>query len=339
MTLRTGIGVLLCCGFAVGCNNHVSPLASAPDASVPTGWTVIPAGTANLNAVSGISDSVVWVVGDHGTIKRWNGTELVSELSGTTQSLRGVWALDAQNAYAVGDAGTILQRTASGWQQVGAGITRQVLTAVWADSTRVVAVGSAATVILGTTASGYKILPPPSVNMNPVSANIFGVTGVPGGVVTMVGAIGLVMQLNGTSLSVVTPMQNGAPYLGLLSGATTGTGAAYFVGQQGTVFRADATGLNNILGCPGTALRGVSTAGANAWIVGWDGTICRLSGANATSFPYTDTRWFNGVYASSATSLWVVGASGTLLHGLPANPADGGAADGAVTDASTPEAG
>jgi hypothetical protein len=28
-----------------------------------------------------------------------------------------------------------------------------------------------------------------------------------------------------------------------------------------------------------------------------------------------------------------------LLHGLPANPADGGAADGAVTDASTPEAG
>jgi photosystem II stability/assembly factor-like uncharacterized protein len=302
-----------------GCEKRAASPA-APDGSLPAGWTVIPAGTANLNAVSGVSDDAVWVVGDHGTIGHWDGTKLLWEKSGTQSNLRGVWTLDTDHAFAVGDGGTILERKAGSWQQVGAKLTRQVLTAVWADTTRVVAVGSFGTVVLGG-ATGYQLL------SSPASENIFGVTGTPGGAVTAVGALGLMLQLSGTTLT-RTPITS---FNKLLTGAGTGPSGAYFVGQQGTVYRADATGLNPVVGCPGTALRAVSPVDANAWVVGWDGTICEISGTTATAFPYTDNRWFNGVYAASSTALWVVGAGGTLLHGYPTSP------DGGLSDASAPQ--
>jgi hypothetical protein len=88
---------------------------------------------------------------------------------------------------------------------------------------------------------------------------------------------------------------------------------------------ANGAGLNSVAGCPATQLRAVAPVDdVTAWAVGWDGTICKISGASGTSYPYTDTRWFNGIYAASSTSLWVVGASGTLIHGLPSDPADSG---------------
>jgi photosystem II stability/assembly factor-like uncharacterized protein len=324
--MRLAISIALCAGALQGCN-QTTAAAVPPDASVPTGWTLISAGTTNLNAVSGVSDSALWVVGDHGVVGHWNGTKLLWETSGTTANLRGVWALTADDAYAVGDAGTILQRTVSGWQQVAAGVTRQVLTGVWADTTRVVAVGSNGTVILGGP-MGYKLVP------NTLGENLFGVSGTAGGAVTTVGALGLVLQLNGTTLT-RTPIP---AFTKLLTGVATGSANSYYVGQAGTVYRSDATGLNPVPGCPGTSLRSVSTVGANAWIVGWDGTICEIVGQNATSFPYSDTRWFNGIYAASPTSLWVVGASGTLLHGLPINP-DAGAGEAGAAESGAGDGG
>jgi photosystem II stability/assembly factor-like uncharacterized protein len=318
--MRLGFSALVgwgvcCAGLLLACDQVTTSSQTAPDASPPTGWTAIPAGTANLNSVSGVSDNAVWAVGDKGTIWFWNGTSLAPESSGTQANLRGVWALSPNSAYAVGDGGTILERSAVGWKQVGANLTHQVLTAVWADTPRVVAVGSNGTVVLGQ-AAGYQLLP-----NNSFQENLFGVTGTPGGPISAVGALGLLIQINGTTIT-RTKIAN---FIELLTGATTGTTNSYFVGQQGNVFVADTTGQNPtpVVGCPAAALRSVATAGAAAWIVGWDGTICKVVGNTATSYQYTDNRWFNGVYAASATSLWVVGASGTLFHGLPLLPAAG----------------
>ncbi len=302
--------------------DHVAPLpAAVVDGGIRIGWTPIEAGKANLNAISGVSEDAIWVVGDSGTIWLWNGKDLVAEKSGTTVNLRGVWALDADDAYAVGDGGTILQRTVGGWQQVGVGLTRQVLTAVWADTTRVVAVGSAATVVYGSMATGYEILPVGTPTM-PITENLFAVTGVVGGQITAVGALGLMLQISATSVTRV-PIP---AFSKVLAGATTGPTASYFVGQQGTVYINGANGLNLVTGCPASALRAVSTIDSAAWIAGWDGVICQITAdGNAISYPYTDSRWFNGIYAAAAGSIWVVGASGTLIHGFPKDPSDGGA--------------
>ncbi len=316
---RVRAGVLAAaCGWGLcGCAQSSSAPRGA-DAGAPRGWTAIQAGSANLNAVAGVSDSAVWVVGDRGTIARWDGAALAFEASGTVANLRGVWALDAEHAYAVGDGGTILERKAGVWAQVAAGLTREVLTGVWADAQRVVAVGSHGTVVLGTT-TGYDRVP------NSRAENLLAVSGSSAGTVTAVGALGLVLNLDGTTLSrFVIPA-----FSKLLSGVSRDAdGNAYFVGQQGTVYHSDSSGVHAVTGCPQAALRAVTKVGTDAWIVGWDGSICQVSASGVVVYPYTDPRWFNGVYAASPTSLWVVGASGTLLHGLPSQGADGGAEGG-----------
>jgi photosystem II stability/assembly factor-like uncharacterized protein len=313
--------VAVCCWLLLGCD-QVSSTPAQVDAGVPPGWTVISAGSTNLNAVSGVSDSAVWIVGDQGTIFHWDGSHLASESSGTTANLRGVWALDTDRAYAVGDGGMILERTSGLWQQVGAGVTRQVLTGVWADTTRVVAVGSFGTIVQ-LTPTGYKVV------KNADGENLLAVTGTPGGPVTAVGALGLVLNLNAGALK-----RTAIPaFSKLLSGAASSANGSYAVGQQGTVYQsADsfASPPQPVTGCPQSSLRAVSMAGQDAWIVGWDGAICRVRGTKTTSYPYSDARWFSGIYAASPTSLWVVGSSGTVLHGLPVSTA---AADAGVTDA------
>jgi hypothetical protein len=314
---RSLLAASLACGLLGGCNQGIVPQQETPETSVPTGWTAVSAGTANLNAVSGLSDTAVWVVGDKGTIGHWDGTQLQFEKSGTQANLRGVFVLSTDVAYAVGDGGTILERGASGWHAVAQGLTQEVLSGVWADATRVVAVGSNGTIVLGG-AAPYQLIKATYQSGGKaytVGENLFGVTGTAGGPATIVGSLGLVLQLNGTTLS-RTPVTN---FIKLFSAVAAGpNNTYYFVGQQGTIYVEDpATGINPLTGCPATALRAVSTVGTNAWIVGWDGTMCSVIGSKVTSYPYSDNRWFNGVYASSANSLWVVGASGTLLHGLP----------------------
>jgi photosystem II stability/assembly factor-like uncharacterized protein len=313
--LVAAIGVLL----SQGCEN-VTAIPPPPDASTPAGWTVLAAGTANLNAVHGLSDTAIWAVGDRGSILHWDGASLTPEASGTNANLRGVWAVDADHVYAVGDSGTILARTGGTWAPVGVGATRQVLTGVWADTTRVVAVGSSGAIVLGTLATGkYQVI------ANADHENLLGVTGTPGGPAVAVGALGLVLSLKGQALS-RTPIP---AFSKLLTGVATAPGVSYLVGEQGAVYRSDAAGINPVSGFPTSTLRAVSITGSDAWMVGVDGTICEAAATTTTCFPYSDLRWFNGVYAASPTAIWVVGATGTLLHGLPTQSAP----VGGVTDA------
>jgi hypothetical protein len=308
--LVAAIGVLL----SQGCEN-VTSIPPPPDASVPAGWTVIAAGTTNLNGISGLSDTSVWVVGDQGTIAHWDGNQLTSEKSGTTSNLRGVWAVDANHVYAVGDGGTMLERTAGAWQPVAVGLTREVLTGVWGDAQRVVAVGSHGTVVYGTMGK-FKVIP------NSDGENLLAVSGTPGAPAVAVGALGLVLDVSGAGLS----REPIPAFSKLFTGIAYVPAVAYFVGEQGSVYRVNAAGINPVAGFPPTTLRAVSITGEDAWVVGLDGTICKVN-ASVTCYPYSDARWFSGVYAASAKSIWVVGASGTILHGLPQESAPVGPTD------------
>lgn len=313
-TLVAAIGALL----SQGCEN-VTSIPTPPDGSVPAGWNVIAAGTTNLNAVSGLSDTAVWMVGNQGTIQHWDGSRLATETSGTTVNLRGVCVVNADHVYAVGDGGTLLERTGGSWQPAAVGLTREVLTGVFADTQQVTAVGSHGTVVYGAMGK-YKLIP------NSHAENLLAVTGTAGGPAVAVGALGLVLDVSAAGLS--PPMKIPA-FSKLLTGVASAPGLTYLVGEQGTVYRSDAAGINPVMGLPPTTLRAVSITGTDAWVVGLDGTICKVSPATTTCYPYSDQRWFTGVYAASAKSIWVVGASGTILHGLPQQSS----AVGAPTDA------
>src|SRR3569832_2924384 len=63
----------------------------------------------DLWGVWGIHSNDVWVVGDSGTILKWDGSSWTTQASGTTRSLFAVRGVDTNNVWAVGEDGTILK--------------------------------------------------------------------------------------------------------------------------------------------------------------------------------------------------------------------------------------
>ena len=303
-----------CCVATSGCG-HVTSDSFAVDAgeSAPT-WTSLDAGTVNFSAVSGVGSDAVWIVGDQGTILRWDGNTMHVEPSGTTANLTGVFAVDADTVYAVGAAGAVLQRTGGVWTEVAAGVTTADLTAVWASKTGgVVAVGAGQTVLSGV--GGKYTAVTPSAG----GETLYAVTGSPTGQVVAVGALAVVYQVTGTSLQ-RHPLQPG--FSKLLCGATVAPqGGFYLVGIDGTVIPFSLTGGASapLEGFPPYVFRAAAATGADIWVVGWEGAIALSRGGQVIQVPSIDTRWLTGVYAPSTTDVWVVGRSGVVLHGPPTN--------------------
>jgi hypothetical protein len=70
----------------------------------------------------GRSTTNVWLVGERGTVLRWDGAQVTSESVPTSDTLFGVWGASDDDLWAVGGkpdvSGVILHRTASGWSGV-----------------------------------------------------------------------------------------------------------------------------------------------------------------------------------------------------------------------------
>jgi len=82
-------------------------------------WTNLSSGTTrDLNGVHGTSLSNVFMVGDYGTIRHFDGTSWSNQISTTTANLEGVWAApDGTNAFAVG-LNKVLRFNGSSWSSI-----------------------------------------------------------------------------------------------------------------------------------------------------------------------------------------------------------------------------
>jgi len=129
------------------CDRVTSPSLrdGGEDGAVAT-WEQLDAGTVNYNAVAGNSPANVFIVGDQGTILHWDGTALVPEASGTVANLRGVSVVDETLVYAVGEQGTLLRRESGVWVQ-DPPVSSAVLNAIHGTGTYAVAVGEQATIL------------------------------------------------------------------------------------------------------------------------------------------------------------------------------------------------
>jgi|GEM_PF-4396787 len=110
-----------------------------------TEWVRHGVGTARtLRGVWTTGPNHAWVVGESGTILRYDGirwTEMSHPLRGTTTGFNGVWGTGPDNVFVVGGAGVILHYDGAAWRQMASGTT-QFLTSVWGSSpTNVYAVG------------------------------------------------------------------------------------------------------------------------------------------------------------------------------------------------------
>ncbi|MBN2493668.1 MAG: hypothetical protein JXR96_03665 [Deltaproteobacteria bacterium] len=97
-------------------------------------WASTTSNTSNrLLAVDGVASERVWVVGENGTIRLWDGSQWNTEDSHTSGNLQSVTAISWEEAWAVGENGLLRHRTATGWAPAGSG-TAKNLYAVWASA-------------------------------------------------------------------------------------------------------------------------------------------------------------------------------------------------------------
>jgi photosystem II stability/assembly factor-like uncharacterized protein len=104
----------------------------------------------NLNSVSVVYSApnyYAWAAGDGGTILHYNGAGWSAQTSGVTADLRGVSAIDANNAWAVGGNGTVLKTTNGGstWTQETVAFSQQLNGVDTYAASSVWTVGEAAT--------------------------------------------------------------------------------------------------------------------------------------------------------------------------------------------------
>lgn len=77
----------------------------------------------NLNGIAGVSADTIWTVGDDGIILKYNGQSWSEQVSNTTENLNAVAAVDSTNVWTVGDAGIIRKYNGSTWSQQTSGTT------------------------------------------------------------------------------------------------------------------------------------------------------------------------------------------------------------------------
>jgi hypothetical protein len=298
------------------CDRVTSPSIrdGGPD-SVAALWENVDAGTVNYNAVAGSAPENVFIVGDQGTILHWDGVTLAPEASGTAANLRGVAVVDETLAYAVGEQGTVLSRQAGVWALLPP-LTTAVLNAVWASADYAVVVGEQGTILhLGQ--SGWQPVDHPCTDKyHNCDSNYYAVTDA-ADAIAVVGVLGVVDRIDARTGKVGTPVSIPSFVKTLAGGARYGAGA-FLVGVDGAFFYLANRSATSITGLPQKFLRAVSVLGDTAWIVGHEGLVATASlSGRPTLIPTPDDRWLLGVYAASATDVWVVGRSGLILRGPP----------------------
>jgi hypothetical protein len=117
---------------------------------------ITPNGTGMLNSLWGSSSTDIYAVGANGTVLHNTGaTAWTAQTSGTTVTLRGVWADTpgsgyTADAYAVGDNGTVQHYNGDKWINMPAPVSSRFRSVYGTSATNLYVVGDNGVVLLGT---------------------------------------------------------------------------------------------------------------------------------------------------------------------------------------------
>jgi hypothetical protein len=95
-----------------------------------------------IDELWGFSPTDVWMVGEMGTIRHYDGVSVERVTSPTTEHLRSIWGAAPDDIWAVGDKGALLHYDGVAWESLDIGIPPQVsggsakldVTSVWGFS-------------------------------------------------------------------------------------------------------------------------------------------------------------------------------------------------------------
>lgn len=226
--------------------------------------------------------------------------------SGTQEALFSVWGTGPSNVFAVGSGGTILHYDGSSWTPMSSGTTR-LLHGVWGSGpSDVFAVGDFGT-ILRFDGSAWST-PMPSGT----SLNLRRVWGTGPDNVYAVGIGGIILHYDGTQWWVMSSGTTNSLY-GLWG---SGPGDILASGDGGTLLRFDGASWSTWGGTfSGQSLYNIWGSGSDIFMVAGDGTIHRSSDGGVAWFgTVSGVSELYGVWGSSATSVFAVGSTETILR-------------------------
>ena len=293
---------------------------SVVNATGETSWRSagVPVTTADLFDVFMVNSTDGWIVGDSGTILRWNGTAWNNVTSPTKADLRAVYMLNSTDGWAVGLGGVTIHWNGTAWENVTSGVTVNLLDVGATYSPYYYAVGASGTIIKW---NGTDWVP----ETIPTSLGIRGIE-MYGGVNPSpppafiwygwaVGDSGTILHYSNSTDSWTETESPTSAQLNDVS--VVGANDAWAVGSHWTIIHWNGTDWQNKT-CPKTGygyLTAIDMVNAtDGWAMGYNGTILHWNGTtwNEVASPTTETLY--SVFMVDANDGWAVGKNGTILH-------------------------
>lgn len=280
-------------------------------------WKLSPSPTTqSIGAVYVVADNDAWMVGDGGTLLRWNGSAWQTATSSTTQMLWAVDGVSSDIVWAVGDGGTVLRRVVGNWESVTSPTSENLLGVEVLSSSNVWVVGDGGSIYQWNGSSWQ------NYTQSDFSQEIFyDVDFSEANNGWVVGTNGTVLRWNGGSWS---PVASGTTAT-LFSVVTRATNDVWMVGENGTVRRWNGSSIAAEESSTSESLLDIVMQSATeGWAVGNNGVmISTVNGTTwATEETLTNVALFGVGFAgegSPAGEGFAVGANGTTLSFTP-NP-------------------
>lgn len=290
--------------------------------SVFAQWSSVTSGTTQeLRDVHFVKDSVGWVVGDNGTIRKTTdiGTSWVSQNSVTSNYINGIHFISENAGWAVGVSGTVRKTVNGGtnWTSQNSGTSNTLRSVFFVDDSWGWAIGASGKIV-ATSNGGTNWTSQNSITTQWLSG-IYFVNASTGWVVGDGGTIRYTSSY-GSTWEIQT------------SGTTNTLHSVYFVnssigwtvGDVGTILKTTNSGTNWIAQTSGTTnnLRSVQFINSSiGWAVGEGGVIRRTTDGGAT-WSTQNSGTTNNLFATNFSSMhsgWAVGGGGIIIkHSPPA---------------------
>lgn len=288
-----------------------------------TTWTSVPTPiTSGKSDLQCLGPGQAYVASG-GTLYRWNGSGWTALVGPSGTAGRGLnWGVvSPSEIYAVGDSANtnraFYRFDGTAWREVGRLTFAPGFNKVWADPR-----GGAAYVAPMTTNSPSRI-----DVVTPSSASVFTYAAAPRDIgmptpssAFVVGANFLLARLNGSSWSIDAPPAGTRTNRSLNGVWASDAANAWVVGQQSTIAHWDGARWGVLsdstrpIAVPSDNYNAVWGAGGSTWIVG-DASIVRCTSlSNCATDPQPGAGALYGLWGTSATNIYAVGASGRILH-------------------------
>ena len=266
-------------------------------------WEAYAVGTiSDLNGVYAMAEDDVWAVGDNGTIARFDGTRWRVIDSGVLSNLNDVWAASPTAVYAVGDFGVQLRYDGTRWAQL-ATVTDQDLNGVWAASPREIYVAGDRGVALVGDGTTWQM--PTTNTTNDLNA----VWGTSASNVWFVGDDEAFLRWQGQVFQTF-PSTARIDLRGVWGRSAN---EVFAVGDSGRIRRFDGGSWRPELSPTPRGFRSVTGIGDGVLAVGEGGVFARRSSNQWNLETSRRLRTIEGIWGTAPDSLWAVGEFGSIL--------------------------